>query len=75
MLRSMLGPEVYTSWFGLVELVSLEGETVRMSVPSRFVASRIDSEYANAVLTCWQQHHPAVKHVQLIIREQVGPCT
>ena len=53
-LRSSVGEDVYTSWFARMDLESVQPESVRLSVPTRFLKSWIQAHYAERVLTCWQ---------------------
>src|SRR5712691_13393980 len=53
-LRAEVGDDIYSSWFARMELEGSEGETVRLSVPTRFLKSWIQSHYAERVLACWQ---------------------
>src|SRR5262249_12435094 len=53
-LRAEVGDDVYASWFARMELDGSEGDTVKLSVPTRFLKSWIQSHYAERVLACWQ---------------------
>jgi chromosomal replication initiator protein len=70
-LRHELGEDVYTNWFARVDLEGLDRETVRMSVPTRFLKSWIQSHYAERVLACWQSEQPAVSRIELTVRSAV----
>jgi chromosomal replication initiator protein len=70
-LRAEVGEDVFTSWFARMDLEGLESETVRMSVPTRFLRSWIQSHYAEKVLTCWQAEEPAAHRIDLIVRSAV----
>jgi len=45
-LRAELGDDVVASWFGSLELASIEEGVARLSVPTRFLKSWIDTHYA-----------------------------
>jgi len=45
-LRAELGDDVVASWFGSLELLGIEGGVARMTVPTRFLKSWIDTHYA-----------------------------
>jgi len=51
-LRSTVGEDVYSSWFARMDLESVQGESVHMSVPTRFLKSWIQAHYADRVLSC-----------------------
>jgi chromosomal replication initiator protein len=70
-LRAEVGDDVYSSWFARMELDGSEGETVKLSVPTRFLKSWIQSHYAERVLSCWQAEHPNFLRVELMVRSSV----
>ncbi|HZD91738.1 MAG TPA: DnaA N-terminal domain-containing protein, partial [Pseudolabrys sp.] len=52
LLRTEVGDDVYSSWFGRMDLEALDDGTVRHSVPTRFLKSWIQSHYAERLLAC-----------------------
>ena len=42
-LRAEVGDDVYSSWFARMELDGFDGDTVKHSVPTRFLKSWIQS--------------------------------
>ncbi|MPZ57099.1 MAG: chromosomal replication initiator protein DnaA [Rhizobiales bacterium] len=70
-LRAELGEDVYTSWFARVDLEGLDEETVRMSVPTRFLKSWIQSHYAERVLACWQSEQTTIGRIELTVRSGI----
>ena len=70
-LRAELGEDVYSSWFARMDLEAIEEGTVRMSVPTRFLKSWIQSHYAERVLVCWQAEANTVGRIELIVRSAV----
>ena len=70
-LRAELGEDVYSSWFARMDLEAIEEGTVRMSVPTRFLKSWIQSHYAERVLACWQAEANTVGRIELIVRSAV----
>ena len=50
-LRSSVGEDVYSSWFARMDLEGVQDESVRLSVPTRFLKSWIQAHYAERVLT------------------------
>ena len=77
-LRAEVGEAIYSSWFGRMELESVEADTARISVPTRFLKSWIQSHYVERLLTCWQFEEPAVRRIDLSVRSAViriiPPC-
>ena len=53
-LRIEVGEDIYLSWFARMELDAVEVETIKLSVPTRFLKSWIQSHYAEKLLACWQ---------------------
>ena len=70
-LRAEVGEDVFSSWFARMELEGVETDTVRLSVPTRFLKSWIQSHYVERVLACWQSEEPAVRRVDLAVRSAV----
>jgi chromosomal replication initiator protein len=52
-------------------LEGIEDGTVRLSVPTRFLKSWIQSHYAERVLACWQVEDAKVGRIELIVRSAV----
>jgi chromosomal replication initiator protein len=77
-LRAEVGEAVYTSWFARMELESVDADTARISVPTRFLKSWIQSHYVEKLLSCWQVEEPAVRRIDLSVRSAVirnnTPC-
>ena len=67
-LKAEVGDDIYSSWFARMDLEALDGGTVRMSVPTRFLKSWIQSHYAERVLACWQAEANTVGRIELIVR-------
>src|SRR5882757_8988564 len=70
-LRAEVGDDVYSSWFARMDLEAMEDATVRLSVPTRFLKSWIQSHYAERVLACWQAQDDKVSRIELIVRSAV----
>jgi len=70
-LRAEVGEDVFSSWFARMDLEALEAEAVRMSVPTRFLKSWIQSHYADRLLSCWQHEQPDIGRIELTVRSAV----
>ena len=70
-LRAEVGDDVYSSWFARMELDGIEVDTVKLSVPTRFLKSWIQSHYAEKVLACWQAEQAEVLRIELTVRSSV----
>jgi chromosomal replication initiator protein len=74
-LRSSVGEDVYTSWFARMDLEGVQDESVRLSVPTRFLKSWIQAHYAERVLSCWQAEMPEVHRIDLTVRSAMRGAT
>jgi chromosomal replication initiator protein len=74
-LRSSVGEDVYTSWFARMDLEGVQQESVRLSVPTRFLKSWIQAHYAERVLSCWQAEMPEVHRIDLTVRTAMRCAT
>ncbi len=74
-LRTEVGDDVFSSWFGRMELEGIDDGGVRLSVPTRFLKSWIQSHYAEKVLSCWQADRNEVGRIELIVRSAVLKTT
>lgn len=68
-LRSELGEDVYSSWFSRLALDGVDGDgTARLSVPTRFLKSWIESHYADRIARLCNLEIPDVRRVALGVR-------
>jgi chromosomal replication initiator protein len=67
-LRTEVGEDIYSSWFARLELDGIGDETIKLSVPTRFLKSWIQSHYAEKLLGCWQSEQPTTTRVELTVR-------
>jgi chromosomal replication initiator protein len=70
-MRAEVGEEIFKSWFAAMDLVAVEEDTVRLSVPTRFLKSWVQSHYADKLLAAWKAELPAVRRIDLIHRSAV----
>ena len=70
-LRASVGEDVFSSWFARMELEGVDGESVKLSVPTRFLKSWVQSHYAERLLGCWQAELPTILRIELIVRSAV----
>ncbi|MGH6768653.1 MAG: chromosomal replication initiator protein DnaA [Xanthobacteraceae bacterium] len=70
-LRIGVGEDVFSSWFARMELESVDGETVKLSVPTRFLKSWVQSHYAERLLACWQAETPEILRIEITVRSSV----
>jgi chromosomal replication initiator protein len=67
-LRTELGEDVFSSWFGRMELEAVDKGVVRLSVPTRFLRNWIQSHYSERVLAQWQEQESNVSRLELTVR-------
>ncbi len=70
-LRAEVGDDIYSSWFARMDVEAIEAEAVRLSVPTRFLKSWIQSHYAERVLACWQAEDEKITRIELVVRSAV----
>jgi chromosomal replication initiator protein len=70
-LRAEVGDDIFSSWFARMELDGADGETVKLSVPTRFLKSWVQAHYIDRVLACWQAERPTLLRIELLVRSSV----
>jgi chromosomal replication initiation ATPase DnaA len=74
-LRAELGEEVFSSWFGCLELDALADQDVYLSVPTKFLKSWIQSHYVDRIFPTLASEFPAIKRVSINIRSSTRPAS
>src|ERR1700730_3693769 len=74
-LRAELGEEVFSSWFGCLELDALADQDVYLSVPTKFLKSWIQSHYVDRILPTLASEFPEIKRVSINVRSSIRPAT
>ncbi|MGQ4274372.1 chromosomal replication initiator protein DnaA [Terrihabitans sp. B22-R8] len=67
-LRAELGEDIYLSWFARIELEDVDSGLARLSVPTRFLKSWIQSHYADRILRAFHAEADAINRIELTIR-------
>ena len=70
-LRAEVGEDIFSSWFARMDIVTSDGESVRLSVPTLFLKSWVQAHYIDRVLACWQAERAEVRRIELIVRSAV----
>jgi chromosomal replication initiator protein len=68
-LRAELGEDVFTSWFGRMELDSCDGGLIQVSVPTKFLRNWLQSHYADRLLACCTAEIPGVDRLEFRVRQ------
>lgn len=71
-LRAELGEDVFSSWFGRLELDAISGDTARLTVPTRFLKSWIEANYLDRVLTTFRTGFPGAARLIIGVRSAGG---
>lgn len=67
-LRAALGEDVFTSWFARIEFEETVDDLVHLSVPTRFLCSWVQSNYAERILQAFQQETNSVQRLHFTVR-------
>lgn len=67
-LQTRLGRDVYNSWFGRMKLAEAGRDQVRISVPTAFLRSWINSHYLDLVTELWRTEEPGLMKLEFIVR-------
>ena len=73
-LRAELGEDVFASWFARLELEDVVEGTARLTVPTRFLKSWIESHYLDRVLTTFKAEIPEIARVEVGVRGTGAPA-
>jgi chromosomal replication initiator protein len=68
-LRAELGEDVFTSWFGRMELDSCDGGLIQVSVPTKFLRNWLQSHYADRLLACCRAELAGVDRLEFRVRQ------
>jgi chromosomal replication initiator protein len=72
-LRAELGEDVYSSWFGRLELDNVIDGEARLSVPTKFLKSWIDSHYTDRILAAMKGEIDGIVGLALSVRSSSRP--
>ncbi|HVY51165.1 MAG TPA: chromosomal replication initiator protein DnaA [Devosia sp.] len=67
-LRAAVGEDVFNSWFARLELEEIVDDKAHLSVPTRFLCSWIQSNYAEKILETFKSETPHVKRLHFTVR-------
>jgi chromosomal replication initiator protein len=72
-LRAELGEDVFASWFARLELEGVSGGTGRLTVPTRFLKSWIESHYIDRVLGTFRAEAGDIGRIEIGVRGTAAP--
>ncbi|MEX0590188.1 MAG: chromosomal replication initiator protein DnaA [Xanthobacteraceae bacterium] len=67
-LRAEVGEDVYSSWFTSIALEAGASESIRLSVPTRFLRNWIQSHYGERLLGLCREEFREVRRIDLVVR-------
>ena len=73
-LRAELGEDVFASWFARLELEGVSAGTARLTVPTRFLKSWIESHYLDRVLNTFKAEAEEVGRIEVGVRGAAAPA-
>jgi len=72
-LRAELGEDIFSSWFGGLEIESVVGGVVKFTVATRFLKSWIESHYRDRILAALRSEIGAVYGLNITVRSSTRP--
>ncbi len=72
-LKARLGSDVYSSWFGRMQLAEASRGIVCLSVPTAFLRQWINGHYRDLISELWKQSDPSVLKVEIVVRSASRP--
>jgi chromosomal replication initiator protein len=67
-LRAQVGEDVFNSWFARLELEEIIDDKAHLSVPTRFLMSWIQSNYADKIVETFKAENPLIARLHLTVR-------
>jgi chromosomal replication initiator protein len=72
-LRAELGEDVYSSWLARLELETVDSDgTAHLSVPTRFLKSWIQAQFADRIARIFNEEADSVQRIALLLRTAGG---
>jgi chromosomal replication initiator protein len=72
-LRAELGEDIFNSWFGRIDLEAVSGGQARLSVPTRFLKSWIDTHYLGHITAALEAEVGSLARVVISVRSSMRP--
>ena len=66
-LRAEYGEAAYRSWLKPLTLSGLSGESVQLSVPTRFMRDWVEAQYGERLVNLWATENSNVKKVDILL--------
>jgi len=72
-LRNELGEDVFSNWFGRVKHEETVGDSVHLSVPTRFLKNWIQNNYEKKLVGLWKRELDDINRIELTVRGALRP--
>ncbi|WP_305984243.1 chromosomal replication initiator protein DnaA [Roseibium sp. MMSF_3544] len=72
-LKNELGEDVFSNWFGRVKHEETVGDSVRLSVPTRFLKNWIQNNYEQKLVGLWKREIDDINRIELTVRGALRP--
>ena len=72
-IKAKVGEDVFSSWFGRIELTEVADGAVNLTVPTRFLKNWLELHYIEAMLEVCKIEIKGTKRVTITVREAVSP--
>ena len=66
-LRAEYGDTAYKTWLASLSLEGIEGDRVRLGVPTRFLRDWVASHYADRIKVLWRRANPVIDGIALTV--------
>ena len=73
LLRARLGDDIFSSWFNALEFESFDGQTVKVSVPVKFLRNWIQSHFLDDLLMCCRSEFEGAQNIDVVLRQHGAP--
>jgi chromosomal replication initiator protein len=67
-LKAAVGEDVFNSWFARLELEEIVDDLAHLSVPTRFLCSWVQSNYAEKILEAFKAERAAITRLHFTVR-------
>ena len=74
LLRARLGEDIFTSWFNALEFEGFDGQTVKVSVPVKFLRNWIQSHFLDDLLMCCRAEFEGAENIDVVLRQPGAPA-
>ena len=74
-VRDEIGEASYQSWIGVLSLASVDGGTVEIAAPNRFICNRVAGRFGRRMVDIWRYHDSSVRDMTFVVARAAGAAT